>query len=202
VNGANDDDPGDGYTRFTQYSYYAGEDKGYVALDPYSKNYQIGFDSPEEAQSYSNLLAGDTMMQRDPGQEISMVDGTLEMSMYVSGVTGIVRGGVALTGELLTREATTTGAEVLTEAATTATVHGGVRLAGRGFTEADVALTKTGIQFLQRDGATVFFKEVAPGKFNVIVEGERGVVTALKNISEKSAARLAKNYGWFSPLTK
>jgi RHS repeat-associated protein len=32
-----DDDPGKGYTRFTQYAYYGGAANGYVALDPYSK---------------------------------------------------------------------------------------------------------------------------------------------------------------------
>jgi hypothetical protein len=43
---------------------------------------------------------------------------------------------------------------------------------------------------------------VTLGKFNVIVEGGRGVVTALKNVSEKSVARLSANYGWFSPIAK
>jgi hypothetical protein len=75
-----------------------------------------------------------------------------------------------------------------------------MRLAGRAFTQAEVALTRTGTQMVQRDGAKVFLKEVAPGKYNVIVEGQRGVVTALKNISWKSVTRLAQNYGWSSPL--
>ena len=197
-----DDDPGDGYTRFTQYSYYAGEDKGYVALDQYSNNYQIGFDTLEEARSYSKVLADETLRALDPGQDVSLLEGALEMSMYISVVTGTVRVGIALTGKLVAREATTTATEALAETATRATIHGAEQLAARGFTEADIALTKTGVQFLQRDGASVFLKEVAPGKYNVIVEGTRGVVTALKNISEKSAARLAQNYGWYSPLTK
>jgi len=70
-------------------------------------------------------------------------------------------------------------------------------LAERGFSEADVALTKsTNLIKTQTDGAQVYIKEVTPGKFNVIVEGENGVVTALKNISEKSLDRLSKNYEW------
>jgi hypothetical protein len=102
----------------------------------------------------------------------------------------------------LARRAAQETATGLTEVATQATIHGAERLAARGFSEADIALTKTGVQFLQRDGATVFLKEVTPGKFNVIVEGSRGVVTALKNVSEKSVARLSANYGWFSPIAK
>lgn len=191
-----DDDPGNGYTRFTQYSYYAGEDKGYVALDPYSKKYQLGFDSQEEAAGYSNQLAGETMLQRDPPQDISMLDGTLEMSTYVTGVTSLGRIGVGLAKCLLAKEGTAATAE----AVTAATIHGAERIATREFTEAEIALTKTGVQLLQRDGATVFLKEVTPGKFNIIVEGGRGVVTAIKNVSEKSVARIASNYGWFSPI--
>ncbi len=34
------------------------------------------------------------------------------------------------------------------------------------------------------------------GKYSVLIEGENGIVTALKNISEKSLNKLAKNYGW------
>ena len=52
--------------------------------------------------------------------------------------------------------------------------------------------TRSGIQ---RDGARVFVQEVE-GRFNVVVQGERGVVTSLRNISEKAMGRLAKNYGW------
>lgn len=48
----------------------------------------------------------------------------------------------------------------------------------------------------QADGANVFIKNIGDGKYNVIVEGENGVVTALKNISEKSLNKLAQNYGW------
>jgi len=76
------------------------------------------------------------------------------------------------------------------------TAHGTDRLAGRGFTAEDVALTKTGRVLEQDDGATVYVKETAPGRYNVIVEGDRGVVTALKNIRRKAVDRLATNYGW------
>jgi hypothetical protein len=32
------------------------------------------------------------------------------------------------------------------------------------------------------------------GRFNLVVEGERGVITTFENID-----RLARNYGWFVP---
>ena len=48
----------------------------------------------------------------------------------------------------------------------------------------------------QSDGAKVYIKEISPGKYNVIVEGDRGIITALKNISKKSLDRLTKNYNW------
>jgi hypothetical protein len=57
-------------------------------------------------------------------------------------------------------------------------------------------LTKTGNILKQADGAKVFIKELGGGKFNVIVEGEHGVVTAIKNISQKSLEKLATRYGW------
>ncbi|MCX6602066.1 MAG: RHS repeat-associated core domain-containing protein [Acidobacteria bacterium] len=74
--------------------------------------------------------------------------------------------------------------------------HGAFRLAVRGFSEADIALTKTGNVLRQTDGAKVYIKELGGGKFNFIVEGEHGVVTAIKNISQKSLERLATRYGW------
>jgi hypothetical protein len=112
-------------------------------------------------------------------------------------IGGILNGLRSLVSGLFTRLLST---ETATQATQQATVHGAERLAERNFSQADIALTKSGKQFLQSDGATVFVKEVAPGKFNVLIEGQRGVVTALKNLSEKSLAGLAANFGWYSPL--
>jgi RHS repeat-associated protein len=86
-----------------------------------------------------------------------------------------------------------------------ATIHGATRLAGRGgadgpWTATEIALTKTGMQTTQRGGGQVFIKEVAPGRFNVIVETQTGrVITAMRTISFKSVQRLARNYGWVWP---
>jgi RHS repeat-associated protein len=77
-----------------------------------------------------------------------------------------------------------------------ATAHGVEQLAERGFSSSDIALTKSGEALTQSDGATVYLKEVSSGRFNVIVEGQRGIVTALKNIPQGAVDRLAQNYGW------
>jgi hypothetical protein len=79
-----------------------------------------------------------------------------------------------------------------------ATTHGAERLADASRLGEDAARavmrspTKT---LTQGDGARVFLQEVE-GRFNVVVRGDRGVVTTFKNLSEKSLKRLAKNYEW------
>jgi len=108
-----DDDPGDGYTRFNQDVYWAGESHGYVALDHYSKNWQEGFETEGDAGAFSNALSGETMQARDPGQYVSQLEGTLEMSGYISGVTGLVRlGGMALAEGAAEETLTSIGTEV------------------------------------------------------------------------------------------
>jgi hypothetical protein len=76
------------------------------------------------------------------------------------------------------------------------TAHGAEKLSEREFTGADISLTKSGETLTQADGATVYLKEVSSGCFNVIVEGQRGVVTALKNITQSAVDRLSAKYGW------
>ena len=79
-----------------------------------------------------------------------------------------------------------------------ATVHGAQRMADpsrlgeEGVQEAIANATRT---FTQKDGASVFAQQVS-GRFNVVVQGEQGVITTFKNLSEKALERLAKNYGW------
>ena len=78
-----------------------------------------------------------------------------------------------------------------------ATKHGIERLKERGFSDTDISNTKdTANVKHQEDGAKVYIKETSDGKFNVIVEGNRGIITALKNISQKALNRLMKNYNW------
>lgn len=79
-----------------------------------------------------------------------------------------------------------------------ATDHGAMRMAdpsrlgAEGVRDAIANATRT---FTQKDGAQVFAQEIG-GRFNVVVQGDRGVVTTFKNLSEKSLERLGKNYGW------
>jgi RHS repeat-associated protein len=77
------------------------------------------------------------------------------------------------------------------------TTHGNQRLAERGWTQTEIATTKGGGKVLtQADGAKVFLHEVSPGKFNVIIEGDRGIITGLKGLDQNAINNLSKNYGW------
>ncbi len=78
------------------------------------------------------------------------------------------------------------------------TEHGAERLMSRGFTPSEISSLKLSPSRImeQADGASVYIKEIRMSKFNVIVESDNGVVTALKNIGKKSLDRLSKNYGW------
>lgn len=82
------------------------------------------------------------------------------------------------------------------------TAHGAERIAGAGATrggvlsEAEITAARAGTKLTQADGAVVRVLEGPPGRFNVVVEGERGVITTFKNLSQESLDRLAKNYGW------
>jgi RHS repeat-associated protein len=78
------------------------------------------------------------------------------------------------------------------------TVHGAERAADPSrldpAAQADVIANPT--QTLsQADGAQVYVQQVGD-RYNVVVQGNRGVITNLKNLSQKSFNRLARNYGW------
>jgi RHS repeat-associated protein len=87
-------------------------------------------------------------------------------------------------------------AETGTVAGEQATIHGAERLTQAGFDEATVSATRAGRVLQQADGATVYVNEVSPGKYDFIIQGERGVVTAHRGWSFKAVTRLAGNYGW------
>lgn len=56
---------GDNYTRFNNTVYYAGSNWGYISLDPYSNNWEYGFQSEDAARSYfvSSMGACDAACQ-------------------------------------------------------------------------------------------------------------------------------------------
>lgn len=96
-----------------------------------------------------------------------------------------VEGVAALTGVGATAEAR-------------ATAHGAMRMAQASRLSAAAAkevVRGATTRGLQADGAEVFI-QLVNGRFNVVVSGERGVITTFKNLSERSLARLARNYGW------
>jgi hypothetical protein len=78
------------------------------------------------------------------------------------------------------------------------TVHGGQRAADPSrldpTAQSDVIANPTET-YTQVDGAQVYVQQVGD-RYNVVVQGENGVVTNLKTISQKSLSRLARNYGW------
>jgi hypothetical protein len=84
------------------------------------------------------------------------------------------------------------------------TKHGTQRIAGELATRGGVLTAKEvdnviakGAQFLAtKNNANVFVLEQASGKFDVVVTGTYGFINSIKNMSLKSVARLANNYGW------
>lgn len=83
------------------------------------------------------------------------------------------------------------------------TAHGAERIAGAGATRGGV-LAEEGIllardygqALTQADGASVRVLQNEAGRFNVVVDGERGLITTFSNLSQKSLERLATRYGW------
>jgi hypothetical protein len=79
-----------------------------------------------------------------------------------------------------------------------ATVHGAARMADParlGVAGVRAVLNNPTQRFVQSDGAQVFVQEVG-GRFNMVVRGESGVVTTMKNLSQRALDRLGKKYGW------
>jgi hypothetical protein len=75
------------------------------------------------------------------------------------------------------------------------TAHGAERLAGRGFTGEDVIQTLNGTPYVQEDGAVAYVSSTAD-KYNVIIIGDNGVVSAMKDWPLKSVNGIARNHGW------
>jgi hypothetical protein len=63
--------------------------------------------------------------------------------------------------------------------------------------EDEILLVRNAGQLLtQADGAAVRVLQNEAGRFNVVVDGERGLITSFSNLSQKSLERLATRYGW------
>jgi len=83
------------------------------------------------------------------------------------------------------------------------TAHGAERIAGAAATrggvlaEDDILLARAyGQTLTQADGATVRVLQNEASRFNVVVDGDRGLITTFSNLSQKSLERLATRYAW------
>jgi RHS repeat-associated protein len=82
---------------------------------------------------------------------------------------------------------------------TPSTAHGAERAADPSrlsTTEQAEVMANYSRKMAQADGATVYIQDLGNGKFNVVVSGQRGPITNLKEIDQRALDNLARNYGW------
>jgi RHS repeat-associated protein len=94
------------------------------------------------------------------------------------------------------------------EAAATAdigptTLHGAERIAGEGAgrggtlsPEKIIVVREDGEVWQQAAGGVVRVLKNGTGRFDVVVDGDAGLITTFENLGQKSLDRLAANYGW------
>jgi filamentous hemagglutinin len=68
----------------------------------------------------------------------------------------------------------------------------------RNLSEVDDAIDNATRITTQRDGATVYIQRVGRRQrtYNVIIVGDRGIVTGLREMSPGELSRLSRNYGF------
>jgi len=117
--------------------------------------------------------------------------------------SGLIGAGTAGVGVLAGRIIRPLGRSAALDDIGPVTVHGADRVAGAGATRGGVLTTSeivevraVGQVFTQSNGATAKVLEAANGRFNVVVDGDRGFITSFSNLSQNSIDRLAKNHGW------
>ncbi len=160
---------------------------------------------PVGAQQIADFGAGmlDTITF---GNEQS-IDSALGQADHVNRCSGYYTGGKIAGGVALALLAPGIGEEAAAEEAATATVettaHGATRIAGEAATrggvldEAEISLVRGGgTTYAQSNGAIARVLTQADGRFSVVIDGERGLITSFKNLSQNALERLAKKYGW------
>jgi hypothetical protein len=116
----------------------------------------------KEAEFYRHIIPGTKdMSDKDILHAVHTV---MAMSMPGEGIEGEAG------------EAGEAGAEAVSK-------HGELRMAQREVSAADLASMRTGTKMIQADGATAFVKGLGQGKYDVLIEGEKGVVTVMKGLS-------------------
>ena len=173
----------------------------YVADNPINATDPSGLDEtipasvgPYAGQSWAGAGGRlDAYCQQHPSDPVLCGSGP-SLCDWAAAVGSIALGGAGdLIDTLVGGEAADEG---LTVAGEQATIHGAERLQQAGFDAETIATTTAGLVLRQADGATVYINEVSPGRYDFIVEGDNGVITAHRGWSYGSVTRLATNYGW------
>jgi RHS repeat-associated protein len=115
-----DNDPGGDWKEWTEYSYYAGEEYGWVALDPRSNHYETGFETQADAGVYSGAMEYTTSMMQDPPHDPQQFDNFMQLQLMLAPVD-IAEAGVVALGEEGTELLAEEGVELALKEATTAT---------------------------------------------------------------------------------
>ena len=77
-----------------------------------------------------------------------------------------------------------------------ATKHRRERLAERGFDAVDIAIARSSnLAYEQADEAVAHVAQIGD-LYNVVVVGEKGIVTARKGLTRSELGNLARNCGW------
>jgi len=172
----------------------------YVSNDPINSIDPLGL---YESQWYLQWVPGQHMWDRSVTAFESGQYGW--GTAYLAGMVGeqvlfaltLGQAGAAGVGNQCSIE-TTSGTNALRT-----TRHGAERIAGAGSTrggvlsEAEVLATRGGNVLKQADGGTVRILEVESGKFNVVVKGERGIITTFRHLRQNKIDKLARKFGWY-----
>ena len=161
------------------------------------------FGSAPELQRLRAVAAQEYEVQaRERGARNELIHATLDFLLAAGMFKGMVNKPTGAMFRPATEGVVNEGANGAGDVLKT-TAHGAERIAGSGATRGGVlsaeqifAVRTSGRVMVQADGATVRIHQNELGRFNVVVEGERGIITTFENLSQKSLDRLAKNYGW------
>ncbi|WP_309670459.1 RHS repeat-associated core domain-containing protein [Gemmatimonas sp.] len=161
------------------YAFAGGDPVNYT--DPFGLCPPVDKNTTDCSPEMKRLLAMDKPLESPLVDPVAIASGS---------ITGLVRGTFV--------KAAIRVAETSASPGIAATTHGAMRLADParlGTAGVRDAISNATRSFTQKDGAQVFAQQVG-SRLNVVVQGERGVITTFRNLSDKSLARLAKNYGW------
>ncbi len=134
------------------------------------------------------------------------------IACFATGIAPCVTAGntVLIGGQKALDVGTRTGGQAIARSeragALGTTAHGAERIAGavatRGgvLNSAEIAVVRGGgTVYMQSNGAIARVLQQADGRYSVVVDGSRGLITTFQNLSRHSLDQLAKNYGWITP---